>query len=63
MTPTVWIVTLILLQTQNDCLRAGKIIDVKLNSMKYAGSFPVTINNNNTISLFDTGTTISCMSK
>ena len=31
--------------------------------MKYAANFPVTINNNNTISLFDTGATISCMSK
>ena len=31
--------------------------------MKYAANFPVTINKNNTISLFDTGATISCMSK
>ena len=31
--------------------------------MKYAANFPVTINNNNTISLFDTGSTISCMLK
>ena len=31
--------------------------------MKYAANFPVTINNNNTISLFDMGDTISCMSK
>ena len=30
--------------------------------MKYAANFPVTINNN-TISLFATGATISCMSK
>ena len=39
------------------------IIKVKLSNMKYAANFPVTINNNNTISLFDTGGTISCMSK
>ena len=31
--------------------------------MKYATNFPVTINKNNTISLFDTGATISCMSE
>ena len=31
--------------------------------MKYAAHFPATINNNQTISLFDTGTKISCMSK
>ena len=31
--------------------------------MKYATNFSVTINKNNTISLFDTGATISCMSK
>ena len=31
--------------------------------MKYATNFPMTINKNNTISLFDTGATISCMSK
>ena len=31
--------------------------------MKHAGNFPVTINNNITISLFDTGATIFCMSK
>ena len=31
--------------------------------MKYAAIFPVTINKNNTISLFDTGATISCMPK
>ena len=31
--------------------------------MKYAMNFPVTINRNNTISLFDTGATISYMSK
>ena len=39
------------------------IIEVKLSNMKYAVKFPVTINNNNTISLSDTGATISCMSK
>ena len=31
--------------------------------MKYASNFSVTVKNNNTISLFDTGATISCMSK
>ena len=31
--------------------------------MKYATNVPVTIKRNNTISLFDTGATISCMSK
>ena len=31
--------------------------------MKYVMNFPVTINKNNTISLFDIGVTISCMSK
>ena len=31
--------------------------------MKYAANFPVTINNNNTICQFDTGATISCLSK
>ena len=31
--------------------------------MKYAANFPFTINSNNMISLFDTGATISCMSK
>ena len=31
--------------------------------MKYVAHFPVTIKNNNTNSLFDTGVTISCMSK
>ena len=31
--------------------------------MKYTANVPVTVNRNNTISLFDTGATISCMSK
>ena len=31
--------------------------------MKYAANFPVTINQNRTISLFDTGTAIVCMFK
>ena len=31
--------------------------------MRYAANFPVTINNDNTISLFDRGATISYMSK
>ena len=42
---------------------ADKTIEVKLSNIKYATNFPVTINKNKTISLFDTGTTISCMSK
>ena len=40
-----------------------EIIKAKLSDHKYAANFPVTINNNQTISLFDTGATISCMSK
>ena len=43
--------------------QAEYMIKVKLSNMKYAANFPVTINNNNTISLFHTGATISCMSK
>ena len=31
--------------------------------MKYAANISVTVNNNNTIPLFDTGATISCMLK
>ena len=42
---------------------ADKIIEVSLSNMKYDANFPVTINNNNTVSLFDTGATISYMSK
>ena len=42
---------------------AGNVIEVKLSNMKYAANFPITINKNNTISLFYTGATISCMSK
>ena len=62
MTLTVLIATLTLHQTQNDS-QADKIIEVKLSNMKYAANFPVTMNKNNTISLFDMGATISCMSK
>ena len=51
MTATVWI------------SQADEIIDVKLSNMTYAANFHVTINNNNAIFLFDTGATISCMSK
>ena len=43
--------------------KADKIIEVKLSNMKYAANFPVTINKNNTISLFDIEAIISCMSK
>ena len=39
------------------------IIKVIISDMKYAANFHVTINHNRTISLFDTGATISCMSK
>ena len=42
---------------------SDKIIKVKLNNEKYAANYPVTINKNNTISLCDTGATISCMPK
>ena len=45
----------ILLQTPNDYLGEHEIIEVKLSDTKYAANFPVTINNNQTISLFDTG--------
>ena len=40
-----------------------EIIKVTLSNMKYATNFHVTINRNSTISLFDTGATISWMSK
>ena len=63
MTLTALTATLTLHQTQNDYHELTKIIDVKLSNMKYAANFPVTINKSNTISLFDTGATISCMSK
>ena len=38
--------------------QTDEIIEVKLSNMKNATNFPVTINKNNTISLFDTGATI-----
>ena len=38
----------------------NKSIEVKLSNMKYAAQLS---HKNNTISLFDTGATISCMSK
>ena len=63
MTLTVKIVTLNLLQTQNDYHKLMKLSVVKLSNMKYAANLPVTINNNNTMSLFNTGATISCMLK
>ena len=40
-----------------------EVIEVTISDMKYAANFPVTINYNKIISLFDTGATISCMSK
>ena len=43
--------------------QADKIVEVKWSNMKYAANFPVTINKNNTISLFDTEATMSCISK
>ena len=44
--------------------QTDEIIEVTLSKMKYVMNFPVTINRNNTISVFDiTGATISCMSK
>ena len=63
MTLTVLIVIFTPHQTQNDYHEADKIIEVKLSNMKYAANFPTTINKNNTIFLFDTGATISSMSK
>ena len=41
----------------------NEIIKVKLSNTKYGTNFPVTINSNHTIFFFDTGATISCMSK
>ena len=41
----------------------NEIIKVKLSITKYAANFSVTINNNQTISLFDTCATIPCMLK
>ena len=43
--------------------REQNIIEVKLSDSKYAASFPVRVNNNQTISLFDTCATISYMPK
>ena len=40
-----------------------KLIEVKLSYSKYAANFPVKVHNNQTISLFETGATISCMSE
>ena len=62
MTLTVLLVSLTPLWTQNDYHRQ-KNHEVKLSNTKYATNFPVTINKNKTLSLFDTGATISCMSK
>ena len=46
------------------CLsKEHEVIEVKLSSSKYAANFPGKINNNNTVSLFDTGASIPCMSK
>ena len=43
--------------------RENKLTEVKLSNTKYTTDFPVTINNNETISQFDTGTTSSYMPK
>ena len=43
--------------------QTDEIIEVKLSNTKYTTHFQVKINKNKTISLFDTDTTISCMSK
>ena len=43
--------------------QTDEIIEVTISNMKQAVNFPVTINQNRTISLCDTGATISCMSK
>ena len=42
--------------------REHNIVEVKLSDSKYSATFPARVNNNQTISLFDTGATISCMS-
>ena len=60
---TVLIAVLILHQTQNDYQQTDEVMEVTISNMKYAANFPVTINWNKTISLFDKGATISCMSK
>ena len=41
----------------------SKIIEVKLSNTKYATNLPVKNNKTKTMSLFDTGATISCMPK
>ena len=38
-----------------------EVIILKLSNRKYAASFPVKVNNNQTFSLFDTGATVSCL--
>ena len=43
--------------------REHEIIEVKLSNSRYAANFPVKVNNNQTVSLFDTGPLISCISK
>ena len=40
-----------------------EVIEVTISNMKYAANFSITIIQNRTISLFNTGATISCMSK
>ena len=63
MTQTVLIGYSILLQTQNDYHGKMKLLNLKLRNAKYTTNFPVTINNNKTVSLFDMGATIYCMLK
>ena len=43
--------------------REHEIIEVKLSNSKYAANFPAIVNNNQTVSLFNTGATISCILK
>ena len=40
-----------------------EVVEVKLSNSKYAANCPVIVNYDQTVSLFDTGTTISCMLK
>ena len=40
-----------------------EVIEIKLSNSKFADNFPVKVNNNQTVSLFDTGATISYMLK
>ena len=50
--------------SHSKCLsQTYEVTDIIISDMKYVANFPVTISHNRKISLFDTGATISCMSK